>query len=58
MLSPVIMRGSEGLGRLLTKNLWFFVKVKIKNNDFSDEKVKVMLLAAEALHLHAEVMPL
>ena len=29
---------------------------KLKSNDFSDEKVKVMLLAAEVMLLHADVM--
>ena len=71
MLSPVFMRDNEELGRLLTKKSFFReskkdselarlstygAQEKVKSNDFSDEKVKVMLLVAEVMLLAAEVM--
>ena len=71
MLSPVTMRDKEELGRCLTKKSFFReskndselarlstygAQEKVKSNDFSDEKVKVMLLAAEVMLLAAEVM--
>ena len=71
MLSPVTIRVKEELGRCLTKKSFFReskndselarlstygAQEKVKSNDFSDEKVKVMLLAAEVMLLHAEVM--
>ena len=56
MLSPVFMRDERNLGRLAHEKLMFFVKLEI--SDFSDEKVKAMLLALKVMLLHAEVMPL
>jgi hypothetical protein len=59
MLSPVFMREEEDLGRLAHEKLGVFresKKSKVKSRHFSDEKVKVMLLAAEVMLLYAEVM--
>jgi len=36
MLSPVTMRDKVELGRLLTKNLWFFVKLEINKSEISN----------------------
>ena len=36
MLSPVFMQEENELGRLLTKNLWFFVKLEINKLEISD----------------------
>ena len=36
MLSPVTMRDKVELGRLLTKNLWFFVKLEINKLEISN----------------------
>jgi len=36
MLSPVFMQEENELGRLLTKNLWFFVKLEINKLEISN----------------------
>ena len=45
-------KNDSELARLST----YGAQEKVKSNDFSDEKVNVMLLAAEVMLLHAEVM--
>ncbi|MBO5586618.1 MAG: hypothetical protein J5914_02870 [Prevotella sp.] len=72
MLSPVFMREEEDLGRLAHEKLVLFreskkdselarlstygAQEKVNSRNFSDEKVKAMLLALEVMLLAAEVM--